>query len=160
MAKKPKKKEHRYAKQKYPGLNPKYQVPVRRELFDQDYINKLSDDEKAWLDKFNQETIITNFNHKGKKLITDSKKKNELYTENNKRNKDIFANSKAVNRLIYTGVGYNSMTDKTFSEEYITSESLINHSDSNSYEDYMLTMITLKELFNGDEDSEDGSDKS
>ncbi len=102
--KKKSKKLHRYEKQKYPALNPKYQVANRRELLgDIDYIDKLNDKEKEFLNSFLSETVITNFKHRGKKLIKTKEKKRELYRENNRRNIDLYNVTKQTGKLMYTG---------------------------------------------------------
>lgn len=141
------KKKHKYEKQQYPSFNVNYQVANRKELLDQDYIDKLSPSEKKWLDAFNQETIITNFNHSGKKHYNSKKKRREIYKENNLRNKDIFSNLKANNKLLYSGsVGKEKNLSNQNVEDYLTSIKETN--TFNSEEDYLLTMILLKKLFN------------
>lgn len=67
-------------------MNPK----TRWELIDQDYINKLSEEEKQWLSNFNEEYISGNFNHKGKRLHRKKKERLECYGRNNSRNRDMF----------------------------------------------------------------------
>lgn len=100
---------------KYPGLEPKVNPRIRRDYSDQDYINDLSDKEKDWLNRFNEEWVHANFNHNGKRIHplkqkTKTIKKNgkkrsvDVYKQkcehnNNARNRDAFAISKASNIL-------------------------------------------------------------
>jgi hypothetical protein len=145
-----KKKKSNYSKQKYPSFNTSYQVSNRRELLDQDYHHKLTDKEKAWLDAFNQETVIANFDHNGKKLYKSKKDQRKIYTENNKRNKDVFANSKAHNKLKYSkNPKLDSEYNSNESEDSLTSvrETL----SFNTEEDAVLTRIALKKLFESGE---------
>lgn len=61
----------------------------KRWQIDQDYVKKLSDKEKEWLSKFNQEFYDGKFSkkplHKSKKL------RRECYTRTNCVNRDLFA---------------------------------------------------------------------
>lgn len=133
------KKRHKYQKQKYPALNVAYQVANRRELLDVDYIHKLSDKEKKWLDSFLQETVITNFDHDGKILIKDQETRRELYRDNNRRNNDVMSKLKTEGRLYYAGVP-SSGDEKSVSvfdnaEEQATVDEI---------ENAFLTAITIK----------------
>lgn len=128
-----KKKTHKYTKQKYPALNVKYQVANRRELIDYDYVHKLSEEDKDWLDRFTSEVIITNFNHRGEQLITDVEEKRSLYRDNNKRNVDIFSTNKANGSLMYSSNGLNK-------EDPITG----NPDDfKNEYEDLLIAKMDV-----------------
>jgi hypothetical protein len=71
----------------YPGLKKQYNLKIRQELFDQDYIDKLNDKEKAFLNKFNEEFINANFNHPAP-LHKGKKRQRECYGRNNARNRD------------------------------------------------------------------------
>lgn len=100
---------------KYPGLEPKVNPRIRRDYSDQDYIEGLSDKEKDWLNRFNEEWVHANFNHKGKRIHplkqktktikkTGKKRAVDVYKQkcehsNNARNRDAFAISKASNIL-------------------------------------------------------------
>jgi len=91
MSKNSKKKKTKYNQQQYASFNPKYQVGNRRSLLtDIDYLDKLNDEEKEWLNRFLQETVVTNFNHGGETLIDDPEKRRALYRENNARNRDMY----------------------------------------------------------------------
>lgn len=89
MSKKsPKKAKPRRSNVQYPGLNRAVNRRVVREYMDQDYIDKLSPEEKQWLSNFNDEWLTGNFNHEGKVLHKSAKKRKEIYNRNNARNRD------------------------------------------------------------------------
>jgi hypothetical protein len=83
-------------KKKYPALDPKYNLKTRFDYYDYDYIGgvysegeevirPLSSDEKAWLNKFYEETVNASF--KGDdNLIKTVEKQRAIYKENNNRN--------------------------------------------------------------------------
>lgn len=99
--KSPKAKNKR-SRSKFPALEPKYNLKSRAELFDYDYIDKLSDKEKEWLNTFSEEFNNANFRH-GKKILHKSKAlKKDCYGMNNRRNRDILTREKAQGLLLYT----------------------------------------------------------
>jgi hypothetical protein len=83
-------------KEKYPALNFKRQVKTRLDQLDIDYVAKLNDEEKDFLNRFLEETVITNFKHKGPKIYSDPK---PFYNSNNARNKCIYTGAKALGIL-------------------------------------------------------------
>lgn len=82
-------KKNRRNTLKYPGLNARVNLPSRKDLIETNYINgvrnkdgelvirPLNDEEKTFLNKFYEETIITNFLH-NKDLRTLSKIKKSI----------------------------------------------------------------------------------
>lgn len=89
-------------KEKYPALNFKRQVKTRADYLETDYVSQLNDEEKAWLNSFLEETVITNFQHKGKKLYKTKKGQREHYGSNNARNRCMFTKAKAMNMIVNT----------------------------------------------------------
>lgn len=85
-------------KEKFAALNAARQVYNRREYLDCDYVNKLTDEEKDFLNRFLEENYITNFKHKGKKMYKKKADKKRLYSENNARNRCLhsYAKSKGI----------------------------------------------------------------
>jgi len=143
---KKKTKKHRYQRQKFPALNVAYQVANRRELLDMDYIDKLNDKEKEWLDRFLQETVITNFNHGGKNLIKDKETRRELYRDNNRRNSDVMSKLKTEGRLLYGGTEGDRGED-TDELTRTTSVAIPTHdgTTADQVEEAFLTAIVLKQ---------------
>lgn len=98
--KSPKAKNKR-SRNKYPALDPKYNLKSRSDLYDFDYLDKLSDKEKEWLNTFSEEFNNANFNH-GKKILHKSKLlKKDCYGMNNRRNRDILTMQKAKGAILY-----------------------------------------------------------
>ena len=123
-----KKKKSRRSQSEEPDLNPKLNLKRRYELYDQDYIHKLSPKERAWLNKFNREYITDTLDrdnpkknlHKTKKLIKDCDDRN------NARNRDVLTLAKASKQL----------TDF---------EELREETDKNNYEDYIIEELDKKD---------------
>jgi hypothetical protein len=83
-------------KEKYPALNPKRAVKTRQEQLEVPYLDQLNDKEKKFLNAFLEETVITNFQHKGKKIYKDRK---PFYDANNARNRCMYTAAKASGAL-------------------------------------------------------------
>lgn len=94
-------KKGRRSRTKFPALKPELNLRSRYELIDYDYVDKLSDKDKEWLNTFSEEYINANFNH-GKKILhkTQPLKKN-CYDRNNARNRDILTRAKAAGDVLY-----------------------------------------------------------
>ncbi len=106
---------------KYPALVKEMNLKIRQEELDQDYISKLNDAEKAWLNQFNKEYVCSDFRTEdkdGKKIkrihpkkfitkkvkSTGKKKKVDVYKKecgdrNNSRNRDSLGITKINNML-------------------------------------------------------------
>lgn len=122
------KKQSRRSKQPYPELDPKYSLKTRADLVDQDYLNKLSPKELAWLNKFNKEYVSGSLDRENIKKNLHKKRKHikDADDRNNARNRDVLTREKAANRVI----------------EY---DSLIEESSHESYEDRLIDSIDSKE---------------
>lgn len=55
-----------------------------------DYVDQLSEEEKAWLSKFNREYYQASFKNDDSDLHNDQEKRRELYRKNNERNRDVW----------------------------------------------------------------------
>jgi hypothetical protein len=87
---------------KNPNLDKTYNLKTRTKLLDQDYLHKLSPAELAWLDKFNAETINTDFDSKKLKknlYATTKERKKELYDSNNARNRCVLTKQEAMYKI-------------------------------------------------------------
>lgn len=78
-----------YKKDPLPGLNPKLFAKIKQQYFDIDYIDKLNDEEKAWLSKFMWEYLGANLSGKDLLHTTDEQKK-DCYSRNNSRQRDLY----------------------------------------------------------------------
>lgn len=83
-------------------MNVARQVKNRQQELDIDYWDKLTPKEKEWLNSFLEETVITNFAHKGKKLIKTKKGKREAYNRNNARNRDLLNMAQSTGLIRYS----------------------------------------------------------
>lgn len=94
---------------KYPNLDPSLNLKSRQELIDFDYIDKLNEEEKKWLNQFVDEYINASFKrgrkriHRPKKLVIVLKSgkkrikdqaKVDAYKRNNDRNRDLYTRAK------------------------------------------------------------------
>jgi hypothetical protein len=129
-------------KEKYPALNFKRQVKTRLEQLDCDYVDKLNDKEKAFLNAFLEETVITNFDHKGKLIYKDRK---PFYDANNARNRCMYTKALAMGKIANTNTieALNNAIDNT-----------VKKSVKDDEEDAMILAIALKRSGNWEE-SED-----
>lgn len=95
-----KKRRSRRDMQKYPALKRNFNLKTRYDEIDFDYVEKLSEEDKAWLNSFAEEYIGANLNHKGEKLHKTKKLKKDVYDRNNARNRCVLTRSKAQNKAI------------------------------------------------------------
>jgi hypothetical protein len=138
VKKNPKKKR---SSVKYPGLDPSVNIRIRWELIsDYDYLDKLGDKEKEWLNKFTKEYVNAEIDnkqkrknlHKTKALIRD------CYNRNNARNRCVLSKAKASGRLPLFG------TDPTrFLGEVGAPSPEVK---AGEYEDFLITMIDKKRV--------------
>ena len=80
------------------GINKKKNLKIRQELIELDYVNKLSKEEKAWLNKFNLEYVSADFRH-DKPLHKTAKQRKSCEDANNARNRDSYSITKSNNML-------------------------------------------------------------
>lgn len=99
-----KKKQTRRSSSKYPALDPKLNLKTRSDLIEIDYIEKLSEKDKQWLNDFNNEFVNADFKtnvQEGRKRIH---KKKKVEHEKNKHLKkllvDFLANVKQFIQIL------------------------------------------------------------
>jgi hypothetical protein len=97
-AKKPRKPKSLRAQAKFPALEKKYNLPSRQELLDFDYLHKLNDKQKEWLNKFVSEEINADFRH-SKPLNKTKKQRKACYDRNNSRNRDLLTKNKMIGNV-------------------------------------------------------------
>lgn len=88
-----------------PGLKKNLFSKIKQEYHDMDYIDKLSDKDKAWLSAFMEEDLGANLNHKGKKIYRKKDSKRECFRRNNQRNRDLYSLIRATGRIDYNITG-------------------------------------------------------
>lgn len=84
------------------ALNSKRAVSNRRELMEIDYLDKLSESEKEFLNKFNEEFIMANFEDKynNREFLDDSAEaRKKSYDANNSRNRCQYTKAKMTKLL-------------------------------------------------------------
>jgi hypothetical protein len=123
------------SKEKYPALNPRRAVKTRQDQLEVPYLDQLNDEEKAFLNAFLEETVITNFYHKGKRLFKDAK---PFYNANNARNKCMYTAAKALGILDHRSLSEIS--------------NMVDSGNANEEEDAMLARIELKRSGNWEQD--------
>lgn len=103
LKKAPKKKNKRNST-KFPGLDPAVNLKTRIDQLDMDYINKLSEKDKKWLNKFCNEYVHASLDSKNlKKNLHNTKElKKDCYDRNNARNRDVYTKAKASGNLAYS----------------------------------------------------------
>jgi len=95
--------KNKRARTKYPALKPELNLKTRYDLIDYDYIDKLDDSEKRWLNKFTEEYTnatldrvnLSNNLHNTKELKQDCDRRN------NARNRDVVTRAKACGNQVY-----------------------------------------------------------
>lgn len=101
----------RRSERMYSALDKDANLMIRQDLLDYDYLDKLNDKDKMWLNNFTAEYVHADFNHSGKrihkkKLVTKKIKstgqkrvfdvgKKDANDRNNARNSDVYAKAKA-----------------------------------------------------------------
>ena len=125
-------KKTKRSSSKYPALDPTLNLKSRYEQIDYDYIKKLSEKEKEFLNNFTEEYTNANFDHSGKRIhkerlinryikcrkktIKIDASKKDSNDRNNSRNRDLLTKLKASSQAIYiedmpTGVGGSNPED-------------------------------------------------
>lgn len=91
--KKDKKKPTRRSAAKFPALQPQLNLKRRYELIDYDYLDKLSDKEKKWLNDFTEEWV--NAKTKDARFHKSKKARKLCHDRNNASNRCIWTLAKA-----------------------------------------------------------------
>lgn len=123
--KKPKKHNRRNQRHKVKnaGLIPQQTTKIRQEYLDYDYIDQLSEEEKAWLNKFTEEylnaaLVLDDDNEiiPEENIHKDPKYKKLIYDANNSRNRDKYGQLKTqhkqYNKLIQYENAVNTIEEK------------------------------------------------
>jgi hypothetical protein len=92
------------AKEKYPALKPELNLKTRYELIDYDYIGRLTEEEKQWLNKFTEEYVNASLDSENveNNFHNTQELKRDCYRRNNARNRDILTRAKASGSYVST----------------------------------------------------------
>lgn len=124
------KKKTKRSQTKYAALKPHLNLKSRIDLLDYDYLDKLTPEEKEWLNRFTEEYTHANLKHGGKKLHKTEKLKKDVYSRNNKRNNDIYTLQKSKHLLA-------EMKDLSFEHEKVDIEDkIIEQLDLHKFEQF------------------------
>lgn len=95
--------KNRREREKYPALDVGLNLKSRTESIDYDYVNKLSDKDKAWLNKFTEEFVNASFDttNTRRNLHKSKEGRRDCYNRNNARNRDVLTKQKASSRNTY-----------------------------------------------------------
>ena len=98
-----KQKNNRRARTPYSALNPQLNLRSRFELIDYDYLDKLTKEEKTWLNKFTEEYTNAKLDvvDLTKNLHNTQVLKKDCFDRNNARNRDILTRTKAAGETVY-----------------------------------------------------------
>lgn len=91
--------EEKKKSKKLYGISGRTQKKIRKELFDQDYIEKLSPADLKFLDKFNREFNQADFQSPGKPLHRTKADRKICTDRNNARNRCTYSRAKAREQL-------------------------------------------------------------
>ena len=100
--KKPKKTKRET--KKFPALDRKVNLKSRQHLLDFDYLHKLDDAAKEWLNRFVEEEVHANLKHKGEILNKTPADRKRIYDANNARNRDLYLKQELKNKLLFYGL--------------------------------------------------------
>jgi hypothetical protein len=111
-----------------------YTNKIRREYLDQDYIDKLSPEEKKWLSTFNEEWLGANFNHGEEVMHKTKEERRAIYNRNNSRHRDLISQMRAQGKLL----------DSDKIHEMLEKEELNTNIKADLYEDILIKIIDRK----------------
>ena len=94
------KKKTRRSDKKYPALAKGFNLKLRQDLIDYDYIDKLNDKEKKFLNQFTEEYTNASFKKGKRPLNKKIQTEKDCYDRNNARNRCILTRAKAAGAVI------------------------------------------------------------
>jgi hypothetical protein len=154
------KRKNRRNKVKYPSLKKEYNLLIRHEYMDLDYLNKLDDTKKTvklpngkmvtelefmsiFMNEWNNGGVGKQKEAKKNKLHRTAKAVKKCTDQNNARNRDIYGRAKIRNLISYTHNGIND-----------TSQSELHINTNNTTEDCLIAALDeMVKLRNSSEDT-------
>jgi hypothetical protein len=131
------KRKSRRSQSKYPALEPHLNTLIRQEYIDYDYLHKLSEDEKDWLNRFTEEELCANLTHNGEKFteVENPKARSRIWKRNNDRNFCAYGNAKAGRTLVDIDP---KLTDRVPYGSVVSPEDLLNRLQEEKLEEGFL----------------------
>lgn len=90
-----KSKKTKRSRTKYPALTLRVNSRVRQDRIDFDYLDKLSEEELTWLNKFMEEENGASFKNDGTDFNKTKEERKKIYDANNRNNRDQYGLTKA-----------------------------------------------------------------
>lgn len=148
--------KNKRSKDKHPALNPRLNSRVRQELIDYDYVDKLSDEEKKWLNDFSEEYINASVGKQSEAADNRFHNTPELVKDCTDRN-----NSR--NRCMYGRVRNKVSATKLLNYEdaiNIVEDHQNKELNSESIEDSIIEYLDHKKLVDSGPNTDEGSNNS
>lgn len=124
---------------KNPALVKKYNPKVRQEYIDYDYLDKLSESELTWLNKFSEEYINARFTNGSSDIDQTPEGRKAAYNRNNARNRCLYSQLK-VRRMNDKLVNYDDF--KNVIEDWMDQD----RSETNYMENAYIDFLDFKSL--------------
>jgi hypothetical protein len=94
-------KKTKRSQTKQPGLRRNLFSKIKQLEHDVDYIHKLSDEDKEFMDQFMTEYLGANLNSHDNPLHKSKAQRKSVFDRNNSRNRDIMSSATVTNRITY-----------------------------------------------------------
>lgn len=121
LRKKDLKKNTRRSSKKYPYLNRNENLLIRQSYMDMDYIDKLNDKEKAFMNQFLKEELNANIGSKEKptgKFNKTQKDRKRVFRNNNARNRCLYGRKSITTELDHIGDNPIPLYDDSPTQDY------------------------------------------
>lgn len=154
------KKLSRRSKRKYPALENDFNLKLRRDYVDYDYVGDLKRQAKSkdlikaqearealeFLNKYTEETISASL--KNSRFYKDNEDKRKIYNENNARNRCLFNRQKSSGKLDYMQLEDDSDTNE---KVYDPTNDIIDFIDENNDREEFISELNEANQFNNTE---------
>jgi hypothetical protein len=137
-----KRNQPRRNKVKYPGFSKKYTTRIRQEYLDIDYVDQLNEAERAWMNKFIEEELNTQFQNDGTDFNQTKQERKKIYDRNNKQNSDLYGNLKNKGNKF----GSKKLLNYDNVIEHVEDEFQRWHPDPKHIENSYIDFIEIKQL--------------
>ena len=107
-------------KEKLAGFDPKYNPRNRSDMYDQDYLSKLTMEELRWLNQFMEEYANATLNHGKEPFHKTPEERSICWAINNHRNKDIYVRKRTIGKLSFIADLHDNVELLDFNPEQYT----------------------------------------